>query len=147
MDNNDNLNLAEDRYYELGFLVKEESSDPVKKILQKNNAVVFEESALTKVSLAYPIKKEKMAFFGYCRFTALPEAAAVIQEALKFQPEVLRVIFIKLSESAVRAAKANQGGEIKRPVRRRETEVKKEGAESGLSNEDLEKKIEEILNI
>lgn len=146
MDNNDNLDLAEDRYYELGFLVKEESSEPVKKILQKNNAVVFEESALTKVSLAYPIKKEKMAFFGYCRFTALPEAAAVIQEALKFQPEVLRVIFIKLSESAVRAAKANQG-EIKRPVRRRETEVKKEGSESGLSNEDLEKKIEEILNI
>lgn len=146
MDNNDNLDLAEDRYYELGFLVKEESSEPVKKILQKNNAVVFEESALTKVSLAYPIKKEKMAFFGYCRFTALPEAAAVIQEALKFQPEVLRVIFIKLSESAVRAAKANQG-EIKRPVRRREAEVKKEGSESGLSNEDLEKKIEEILNI
>ncbi|MDP1706938.1 MAG: 30S ribosomal protein S6, partial [bacterium] len=115
-------------------------------ILQKNNAVVFEESGLTKVVLAYPIKKEKMAFFGYCRFTALPEAAAVIQEALKFQPEVLRVIFIKLSESAVRAAKANQG-EIKRPVRRRETEVKKEGNENGLSNEDLEKKIEEILNI
>jgi len=145
MDDKENLNLGEDRYYELGFLVKEESSEPVSDILKKNNAAVYEESQLTKVMLAYPIKKEKMAFFGYCRFTGLPEAAAAIQEALKFEPAVLRTIFIKLSSNAAKSAKS-AGIESKKTVRRRETEPKKEAGEGGLSNEDLEKKIEEILN-
>lgn len=146
MDEKDNLDLAEDRFYELGFLVKEENNEPVKNILQKNNAAVYEEGALTKVLLTYPIKKEKMAFFSYCRFTGLPEVAAAIQEALKFEPAVLRSIFIKLPNNVSKTSKT-MPVENRRVMRRREAEPKKEAGEGGLSNEDLEKKIEEILNI
>ena len=146
MDDKESLNLAEDRFYELGFLVREENSELVKNILQKNKAAVYEESALMKVALAYPIKKEKMAFFGYCRFTGLPETAVAIKEALKFEPAVLRAIFIKLSGNASKSTRL-VSAENKRPAaRRREAEIKKESGEGGLSNEDLEKKIEEILN-
>ncbi len=145
MDEREDLNLAENRYYELGFLVKDENVEPLKAVLAKNNASVYEESSLTKVSLAYPVKKETMAFFGYCRFTTSPEEAIKIQEALKFEPAVLRALFIKLSDKAGKAAKTGLS-EPRKVIRRRETEVKKEGAENSLSNEDLEKKIEEILN-
>lgn len=146
MENTENLNLTEDRYYEIGFLVKEESSEPIKNILQKNKAAVYEEGNLTRVALAYPIKKEKLAFFGYFRFTSLPEAAADIQEALKLEPAVLRTIFIKLTRNSSKSEKVVPF-EGKRAARR-QPEVKKEGGgEGGLSNEDLEKKIEEILKV
>lgn len=144
MEERENLDLAEDRFYEVGFLVREETNDPVKNILQKSKAAVYEEGPLTKVALAYPIKKEKLAFFGYCRFSGSPDAAAAIQEALKFEPAVLRTIFIKLSSNASKTPKA-MPAEDRRMLRRREVEPRKEGAENGLSNEDLEKKIEEIL--
>ena len=145
MDEREELDFAEDRYYELGFLVKSENTESVKKVLQANKAAVYEEGGLTKILLSYPIKKEKMGFFAYCRFTALPEAAAAINESLKFEPEVLRAILIKLPANTLTKTAKAASAEGKKVLRRREAEPRKEGGETGLTNEDLEKKIEEII--
>lgn len=144
MGDKEDLDLAEDRYYELGFLVKNENTEPVARVLQTNKAAIYEEGDLTKIILSYPIKKEGAAFFGYCRFTGLPEAAIAIKEALKFEPEVLRAILIKLPANTLTKSAKAASAEGKRIIRRREAEPKKDG-ETGLTNEDLEKKIEEIL--
>lgn len=131
--------------YELGFLVKtEEDAALIKKILAKNKAEISEEGPVVKVNLAYPIKKASQAFFGYFRWSAAAEILADIEKELKLASQVLRYLLIKSPRVLAPAKRVSFGS--RSFVRKRETEPARKTPEAGLSNEALEKKIEEILN-
>lgn len=134
----------EAKRYELGFLVKtEEDAALIKKILAKNRADISEEGPVVKVDLAYPIKKTSQAFFGYFRWSAAAEVLSEMEKELKLASQVLRYLLIKLPRVLTSAKRASFSPRVF--LRKREPEPIKKAPESALSNEALEKKIEEIL--
>lgn len=141
--------------YEIGFLLKSEDKRPeIKKILEGRKAEITEEGAVTGIKLAYPIKKENFAYFGYVRFLAEPSAVKEIDEEIKQNPALLRHLIVIYP-----AKKISKIRKERRSFAAKESSIKKlSDAQTGaapvfkkprktetLTNEDLEKKLEEIL--
>ena len=140
--------------YEISYLVKEESDkQELIKLLNSYRAEISNEGKISKITLAYPIKKEKSAYFGFFVFVVEPEMIKEVREKLKLNNKVLRSliitppieqrekrVIIKPRES-IRPAKTR-----KQPILEEEQlKVKKEEAPPIIDNELLEKKLEEIL--
>jgi ribosomal protein S6 len=129
--------------YELAFLVKEEEdSREVLKLISQHKMGIRSDGPIKKIDLAYPIKHHRQAFFGYFRIFGEPAGAKLLEQDLRSNKVIIRFLLIALSsqkavveEMAKRstpkmAAKRFIGAKEKQPV---------------LSNEALEKKIEEML--
>ncbi len=136
--------------YEIAFWLKDESSSAVKEVLGKNNCDILEEKEVQKMQLGYDIKKEKFAFFGVIKFSSYPGAIQLIKEALNLNHSVLRYMVSDVSRKRMPEGRP-EGGENDRTMSFRErsnypASFKKKEEEDVLTNEGLEKKIEEILN-
>lgn len=128
--------------YELTAVTKEENFAPLKRILENRGANLVSEETPKKIHLFYPIKKERYGFLGIFRFESVPEALGPITSDLNLDGNVLRFFLLKSKE-----AKNTESDKPVKPVSRefsRAAAVKKP-AETALTNEELEKKIEEIL--
>lgn len=128
--------------YEISFLVRqEEQSQEVAKALNRHGAQISHEGQVTKMRLAYPIKKETNACFGYYWFFAAPEAVVQIDNDLRLSKEVLRFMVV--------ASPVKKSASERRDVRETPKSAPQAPApvaqERELTNEDLEKKLEEIL--
>ncbi|MDP3052468.1 MAG: 30S ribosomal protein S6 [bacterium] len=136
----------EKRKYEIGFVIKTEDAAIISQSLKNRGFVVLAENPLEKIQLAYLIKKESYAYFSYSHFEGDPAAIKELKEDLKLNPEVLRYLIITppfIKKLAWRnPAFSETSGEMKftPPVAKRSPAI-----ESILTNEALEKKIEEIL--
>jgi len=111
------------KVYEAGFLlvpfiseeqVTAEAAD-IKAIIEKNGGVVIHEEAPKLRPLAYEIskvtagqkRKNDKAFFGFVKFTALPEAAVTIKADLDKKDTIIRFILIKtIKDNTLYGAKA-----------------------------------------
>jgi len=126
--------------YELSYLAKtEEAPKDIADVLKSNGAEISNDSPAIKINLAYKIKKELSAYFGYMHFVAAPGSVKSIQDTLKMRPDVLRTLIITPPFLKNKPRMATPRPRILRPI-----PVEKPTAP--LSNEALEKKIEEILN-
>lgn len=136
--------------YEIGYLSSSETgSDELKKVLATYGAEVVEEGAVNRIKLAYPIKKEQFAFFSYIHFNVATNAIVKIKEDLKFVSSILRVLIIAEPVSAVLENKTREYASRERreiPKAEEERPKVKSAPTAELSNEELEKKLEEILN-
>lgn len=129
--------------YEISFLCKEEGGpDELRKFIIRSGGEVLLEGPVERIALAYKIKKEAAAYFGYFHFSMEPAAVKAMESDLNTSAFVLRYLiitppFVKPKPRGTGRPKA-QGAPVqaaeKKPV---------EGLP--LSNEALEKKIEEIL--
>jgi ribosomal protein S6 len=131
--------------YEIAFWTKDENEGSAKKVIAKHGGEIVKEKPVQKMRLAYPIKKENFAFFGNLIFQMLPGEVLGLKTDLNLEGGVLRYFF--------RRAKKNVSDESSAGSSFRErtksflgfrTDAKR-GAEQTLTNEALEKKIEEIL--
>jgi len=136
---------ADKKDYEIGFLAKtEEAAREVLKLIHQHQGEISSEGPLRRISLAYPIEKETHAHFGFLYVKLPPLSAKTLEHDLGTSQAVLRFLLVKLpSQKAVLAAAAKPrvarpGGPSARPA----PETK---PQFPLSNEALEKKIEEIL--
>ncbi len=141
---------TEKKKYEITFWLKEENGAPVKDVLRANGCDVLEEKEIHKMQLAYPIKKERFAFLGNVTFASRPEAVRKIGDSLNLDHMVLRYAVTGMDErkaapprETVDNARSGFSSFRERaaypsPARKKEEDV--------LTNESLEKKIEEILN-
>jgi len=128
--------------YELTVITKEENLDPVKEILRSRGFEVLSEEAPKKIHLYYPIKKERYGFLGVLRFKGASEGVTGLSADLNFKENILRALITK-----VKTVKGEEEKTLPSSARRREprrTEAARP-AETVLTNEELEKKIEEIL--
>lgn len=126
--------------YELSFLSKtEEGPRQVLDIIKNQGGEISFESPVNKITLAYKIEKESAAFFGYIFFSALPRDIKPIDDSLKLKGDILRFLIITppFAKNKPKAALA---------PRVRPSRPQAEKPAQPLSNEALEKKIEEILN-
>lgn len=145
------LNMdAEVKNYEIGFLVKEESDAPgIVKTISDYKATITNESPTKRIQLAYPIKKETSAYFGSILFLMLPENIVKLNDSLKINPKILRFFITvpfaqAVTETAALPIKITGKMPLTRPVRQMPI-IKKIEPVQALSNEALEKKLEEIL--
>lgn len=139
--------MLEKQAYELSFLIKDETvAAEISKIMRRHGAEVVSEQLPKKMDLAYKIKKEGHAFFGYFCFHSTAADAKLLEHDLGTNPAVLRFLIIRLPRKRYIAF----GGEL--PMQKaKPVAVPREiaGADKRpiqpISNEALEKKIEEIL--
>lgn len=139
--------------YELAVLVKNEDDlAPVVTLVRQHNGEIAAEPRTKKLALAYEIKKHKEAIFAYFNFKADTADAKSLEQDLNTKAEVIRHLIIA-SPAPAESHDRDRGdgpGASKRRVRvmRPATGAPeaKPAAPKPLSNEALEKKIEEILN-
>lgn len=139
--------MADKKDYEIGFVVAaEENVDQISKLLGQHGVEIKSTGQLKKVSLAYKIKKVKEAFFGFCLVSALPADIKNLEKDLMTSPEILRFLIVSLPKT--KAAGVSPGDDhviVKKPYQPQRSAPAVSRQTQVLSNEALEKKIEEIL--
>ncbi len=144
--------------YEVGFLVRNEGDkEEVVKTLKNHKSSVIDDGGISRIKLAYPIKKEDFAYFGYLHFSCAPENIKELRNELKTSSKVLRFIIVSQPVPVKKSEIKDASEEFRRrPIAptsqtiSASTEERTERKEMSkktetLSNEDLEKKLEEIL--
>jgi len=126
----------------------EQKFDNLLKQLEKTGAlVIFSQSPQLK-QLAYPVKKERNAYFGYIQFELSKDSLARIEEGLRLNNDIIRfmVLNIKQKEEKKVPHHSFRKSVFKEQKSQRE-EKAKEGlkAEKVISLEELDKKLNEIL--
>ncbi len=129
--------------YEISFILKEEDASPVGKIFSGHGVEVQAGGEIRKIRLAYPIKKSEYGFLGSFRFEAGPEILEKIFKDLKLEKSLFRYMVAKFED---RKIGAREDGRISQPVAvYKKLDELKRYPDPVLTNEELEKKIEEIL--
>ncbi len=137
--------------YELAVLLRGEDSLPgVKTLVNKHNADGMSEPRAKRLQLAYEIKKQTEAVFVYFTFNMFGDDMKALEHDLNTHADVLRFMVIASPAPAERTPASAMP--LREERRSRTTayapvpsEAPKSVASRPLSNEALEKKIEEIL--
>ena len=136
------IDESNERVYELTLTSETENTSRAKAVLAKRGATIVAERPLEKIRFAYPVKKQGYAFLGAIRFSGVSDIAGLSKELaqdgglLRF---LVNVVDTKL-EAELQQLRASRAAAGSRSFR-------KEAADTTvLTNEALEKKIEEILN-
>jgi ribosomal protein S6 len=131
----DEINL---KTYEISFLLEDESgADFIYENLNKYKAQILEHKDPVRINLAYPVKKQKSAFFGYVDFEMNPNDLLNFEKKIKQKNKVLR--FMIISNPSTKKATTSFSKKPETILEKPKTE------EIFLTNEDLSKKIEEML--
>ncbi len=124
--------------------------DKLENIFQEAEAKIIKKSNLERKFLAYPIKKEGEAYFGYFHLELDPEKVAEIKEKFRYENGVLRQLcltpppnFGKMTNvgGKQKAKEAKEKKEAEEP-----TEAKEEAKEE-IDLEGLDQKLEEIKDL
>jgi ribosomal protein S6 len=133
------------KQYEMSFLLKEEGTLPVVlKFVKDLGGEIEFEGPTQKIVLTYPIQKETSAYFGYVHFSMDPAEIAHLVHEMETKPGILRHLIIT---PPFKKSEARPRPEMPAARTPRIMAPRMEAAKSveTLTNEDLEKKIEEIL--
>lgn len=125
--------------YEISFLVREEGgAEAVRILIVRHGGEIINASPMRRITLAYTIERETQAYFGFFRVAFPPAAVPLFTHDLQTANLTLR--FLVVIPPRARTRKIEPREPVIEPQRPRQTV----GA-LPLSNEALEKKIEEIL--
>lgn len=139
MDENEKDHAA----YEVSFLLKDDGAvKAVADLLRRLGAEITSEGPVERIPLAYRIKKETTALFGYFHFKAVPGVIPQIREELRVHPSVLRALVITPPLTKSRPKMTPRSAKVAVPPPPPEPP---KDALTSLTNEALERKIEEIL--
>ncbi len=125
--------------YEIAYLAKTEEDAAHIVTLVRAEGEVKEERAASRLKLAYPIEKEIEALFGVMKVMLEPAFAKRLEDTFRMDKRVLRSMIIT-TDATSKKGEMNRG-EPSVPRTSRPSEQKS----MPLSNEALEKTIEEIL--
>jgi len=135
----------EKKEYELSFLLKnEEGINALQSVLSRFGCEVTSQSEIKRTVLAYPIKKETSALFGFVYFMAIPTSIREFTHELRLESSVLR--FLVVNEPIKRAFGSLAENGPSYGADKNEKPLSEEKPSHAVTNEDLEKKLEEILN-
>jgi len=128
--------LNNPKFYEIAFLVKDpEEEKSIADLINQYKGKIFQTSPLKEVRLAYPIKKNTAAYFGYIQFELLPSDIEKISQSLKLNPLILR--YLTITPPIMKRERRVEDKEYIKPP----AVVQKQA----LSNVALEEKLKEIL--
>ncbi len=133
-----------EKIYEINFLLDQENDSVVKGIFTKHGLRILSERPLQKIRLAYPIKKKNDAFFGSLQFALESSKLQLMEAELRLQKNIPRYLISNVIINDTKGGAKSQSSFKERPYSREGRGVKK-AYKPALTNEALEKKIEEIL--
>jgi ribosomal protein S6 len=141
------MDEKEKKNYEVAVLLKEEEAfATVLTLLKQHSAEVREEGGAKKVALAYPIKHTTQAHFGFFYVQALPHDIKQLEKDMQTTPAILRSLIITIPATrSTREDSPLRRPQFRRPLSAPSSEAKPQPMRKTLSNEAIEKKIEEIL--
>ncbi len=129
--------------YEISFLAQDEAGkDAVLSLLRREGGEVLMEGPVEKIALAYDIEKNSSAYFGYMHFRLTPDKLPALQKDLGTENAVLRFLIVT---PPFAKTKPRGPGRPKTVPSSGSAPMKPLPEAMPLSNEALEKKIEEIL--
>ncbi|MBS3902911.1 MAG: 30S ribosomal protein S6 [Anaplasmataceae bacterium] len=134
--------------YEIGYLLKTETDREVlNRLLIQHEAKILEEGPLKMTSLSYPIKKLEQAIFGWTRFSALRSKLPTLEHDLRMSSPLIRflIVIAKPIEEKPRVERSEGDGSMISSPTDGAVSSQNTPLPGSLSNEDIEKKIEEIL--
>lgn len=83
------------KHYEISFLARNEGDkDLVTKALADIGAEITNQGRYSEIRLAYPIKKQTVAYFGFYDFEAEAGNIAKLEGALRYSDAILRSLII-----------------------------------------------------
>ena len=131
--------------YELAFLARSEAE--VKnglEFIRRSGAEIFFEGPVERITLAYAVKHEPSAHFGYLHLRISPASASSLAQSIRTNNLFLRFLMITppFLRAKPRPSLRPRTREMAVPLPQGE---RASSASLQLSNEALEKKIEEIL--
>lgn len=146
--------LKDKKGYELSLLLREEGSvKGVLKLLSQHGMEIKEEGQLRKIQFAYPVEHVEQGYFGFLKILSLPSEVKALEKDLRTENGVLRSMIVTLPTGKKAMAEASPRQPFSRrpdrpagPAPRRSSAPSTEApVHKTLSNEAIEKKIEEIL--
>jgi len=127
--------------YEIAYLVKNEADkERILKIFDSLGIKLNSTGEPKLMTLAYPIKKEKTAFFGWYDFSAEPEKISQLEKNLKLDQQIIRFLIVKLPKISKKETRPKSPNVSKESSLKRSME-----SQNVLTNEDLEQRLKEIL--
>ncbi|HTY40112.1 MAG TPA: 30S ribosomal protein S6 [Candidatus Paceibacterota bacterium] len=141
--------------YEISFLGRDEkAAEALLKALKQHEAEILMEGPVEKIALEYKIEHLSSAYFGYIHFRIAPAAAKALEHDLATESQIIRFLIIT---PPFQKQKPRWEGRV--GMRTRDEAPAVDGAEAPavahpadakpealpLTNEALEKRIEEIL--
>lgn len=132
---------SDKKSYEIAFLVKnEEDAQRVLAALKTAGAEIALEGPISKINLAYPIKKENSLYFGYVHFLLEAEKVKQLEDSIRINPSIVR--FLLITPPFVKNKTRSFAPPRRRPFFSPQPAERKTPS---LSNEALEKQLKEIL--
>ena len=135
------------KIYEICYLLTSSGTEQeIVNVLNQQQSEILHQEALKEARLAYPIKKQQTANFGFIHFVTLPENVNKIKAALALNAGILRLLIISFSADKIPEKKVSVRSQQpdSKPLQVGDVKIAKPDTNI-LSNEALEKKIEEIL--
>jgi len=139
--------------YEIGVMLEaEESLEVIFGVLEAAGAVITEKNPTLKMRLAYPIKKQTAGYFTFAIFELEPAKLKELNSEFTGKKEIIR--FLIITPPVVREERRSRSMGTGKPMPARSEPVKRQEAvmvpeprkeTEAISNELLEKKLEEIL--
>lgn len=136
--------MEDKKQYEISFLLRQEQNiEILMAALKRVGAEIINEGRISEIKLAYPIKKVKSALFGYLIFEAPLSCLKNLRSALNLDKNVLRFLIV----APPLAKFTNQPFRKESEVDTKEKIINREqpGLNNQVSNEELNKKLEEML--
>lgn len=132
------------KQYEVSFLLTDETgAREVLAALKERGAEILSESPVSRITLAYPILRHTQADFGFVQFSLDPIRVGELEAALKAIPSIIRFLII-IPPSGKNKPRSATSSYMVRPKVAPKTQEPRNIPET-LTNEALERKIEEIL--
>lgn len=115
-------------------------------IIQEQNGVIRRQEEARKRQLAYPVKKERVAYFGWITFSMVPELITELKKKLAGEAQILRQLLVEedMTQFNLPPRRMYTPRPLASAVKSPETPTE-ETPEEKLDLEALDKKLEEIL--
>ena len=141
-------NDYETKEYELSILLKDEAGlEAVREILRTTGLDITSQTELKHIALAYPIKKETMAYMTTLRCVTQPDVdLKEMRKHLEVSPQCLRFLLIAHPISpVVHVPRMHEAAHTPHSYQNAPATPEDQHKGEVVSNEELEKKLEEIL--
>lgn len=148
---------SEPRQYELAYLLspsipEEEAlghTHKLNNLIEEGRGLIQHAEQPSRRRLAYPVKKERNAYFGWISFRCEPAHITLLEKRLKTQSDLLRFMVVQQDEQKVKPSHIKSFAPRLQPARTQQQTPsmprEPEKADDKLDLEALDKKLEEIL--
>ena len=137
------MNESDPVLYELHYTIKAGTPEDaaskagmVVGLIEKEHGIIVSQIPPALKALAYPIRKEREAYIGWIHFMVKPDITPKLEAHLRAEPSLLRSLL-------TRTQKEDRTSEPSR--RRKHITVSAPAPETQAKNEEIDKKLEEIL--